>query len=152
MPFAGFLRRAKEADQLKQDLQEARESERRAKQKLLEITSKSSYTVRRSCLVIPGSQPVIVASVPWRIPVPPSHRRRGTSGLIASLSSCSEIRSCSCSCRPGALSSTLLFFLPVCPASCYESPAAAGETEGSKFSMDLTKVLELFFAVRGGPA
>ncbi|XP_015733615.1 merlin isoform X5 [Coturnix japonica] len=37
-------RRAKEADQLKQDLQEARESERRAKQKLLEITSKSSYT------------------------------------------------------------------------------------------------------------
>ncbi|XP_037734296.1 merlin isoform X5 [Chelonia mydas] len=36
-------RRAKEADQLKQDLQEARESERRAKQKLLEITSKSSY-------------------------------------------------------------------------------------------------------------
>ncbi|XP_071618760.1 merlin isoform X5 [Heliangelus exortis] len=36
-------RRAKEADQLKQDLQEARESERRAKQKLLEIT-KSSYT------------------------------------------------------------------------------------------------------------
>lgn len=40
------LCRAKEADQLKQDLQEARESERRAKQKLLEITSKSSYTVR----------------------------------------------------------------------------------------------------------
>uniref|UniRef100_A0A670KH62 NF2, moesin-ezrin-radixin like (MERLIN) tumor suppressor n=1 Tax=Podarcis muralis TaxID=64176 RepID=A0A670KH62_PODMU len=37
-------RRAKEADQLKQDLQEARDSERRAKQKLLEITSKSSYT------------------------------------------------------------------------------------------------------------
>uniref|UniRef100_A0A803TPT2 NF2, moesin-ezrin-radixin like (MERLIN) tumor suppressor n=1 Tax=Anolis carolinensis TaxID=28377 RepID=A0A803TPT2_ANOCA len=37
-------RRAKEADQLKQDLQEARDSERRAKQKLLEITNKSSYT------------------------------------------------------------------------------------------------------------
>lgn len=36
-------RRAKEADQLKQDLQEARESERRAKHKLLEITSKSPY-------------------------------------------------------------------------------------------------------------
>ncbi|XP_071618761.1 merlin isoform X6 [Heliangelus exortis] len=40
-------RRAKEADQLKQDLQEARESERRAKQKLLEIT-KSSYTSMNS--------------------------------------------------------------------------------------------------------
>ncbi|XP_053085044.1 NF2, moesin-ezrin-radixin like (MERLIN) tumor suppressor a [Pangasianodon hypophthalmus] len=37
-------RRAKEADQLKQDLQEARESERRAKHKLLEITSKSPYS------------------------------------------------------------------------------------------------------------
>ncbi|XP_012988213.2 neurofibromin 2a (merlin) [Esox lucius] len=37
-------RRAKEADQLKQDLQEARESERRAKHKLLEITSKSAYS------------------------------------------------------------------------------------------------------------
>uniref|UniRef100_A0A671XPH6 NF2, moesin-ezrin-radixin like (MERLIN) tumor suppressor n=1 Tax=Sparus aurata TaxID=8175 RepID=A0A671XPH6_SPAAU len=34
-------RRAKEADQLKQDLQEAKESERRAKHKLLEITSRS---------------------------------------------------------------------------------------------------------------
>ncbi|KAK3539294.1 hypothetical protein QTP86_033724 [Hemibagrus guttatus] len=38
-------RRAKEADQLKQDLQEAKESERRAKHKLLEITSKSPYSV-----------------------------------------------------------------------------------------------------------
>ncbi|XP_056601746.1 NF2, moesin-ezrin-radixin like (MERLIN) tumor suppressor a [Triplophysa dalaica] len=37
-------RRAKEADQLKQDLQEARESERRAKNKLLEISSKSAYS------------------------------------------------------------------------------------------------------------
>ncbi|XP_063051615.1 NF2, moesin-ezrin-radixin like (MERLIN) tumor suppressor a isoform X2 [Engraulis encrasicolus] len=37
-------RRAKEADQLKQDLHKARESERRAKHKLLEITSKSPYT------------------------------------------------------------------------------------------------------------
>ncbi|XP_073806648.1 merlin isoform X2 [Danio rerio] len=37
-------RRAKEADQLKQDLQEARESERRAKNKLLEITSKTEYS------------------------------------------------------------------------------------------------------------
>ncbi|XP_073717339.1 NF2, moesin-ezrin-radixin like (MERLIN) tumor suppressor a [Misgurnus anguillicaudatus] len=37
-------RRAKEADQLKQDLQEARESERRAKNKLLEITAKSTYS------------------------------------------------------------------------------------------------------------
>ncbi|CDQ73335.1 unnamed protein product [Oncorhynchus mykiss] len=33
-----------EADQLKQDLQEARDSERRAKHKLLEITSKSTYS------------------------------------------------------------------------------------------------------------
>lgn len=54
--------RAKEADQLKQDLQEARESERRAKQKLLEITSKSSYTVRIICIVVPHSQPVNVPS------------------------------------------------------------------------------------------
>ncbi|KAL4636099.1 merlin isoform X2 [Arapaima gigas] len=37
-------RRAKEAEQLKQDLQEARESEQRAKNKLLEITSRSVYT------------------------------------------------------------------------------------------------------------
>uniref|UniRef100_A0A8C4GQR1 Merlin n=1 Tax=Dicentrarchus labrax TaxID=13489 RepID=A0A8C4GQR1_DICLA len=37
-------RRAKEAEQLKQDLQEAKESERRAKHKLLEITSRA-YTV-----------------------------------------------------------------------------------------------------------
>uniref|UniRef100_A0A671XPG9 NF2, moesin-ezrin-radixin like (MERLIN) tumor suppressor n=1 Tax=Sparus aurata TaxID=8175 RepID=A0A671XPG9_SPAAU len=37
-------RRAKEADQLKQDLQEAKESERRAKHKLLEITSRALYT------------------------------------------------------------------------------------------------------------
>ncbi|XP_029475248.1 merlin isoform X4 [Rhinatrema bivittatum] len=36
-------RRAKESDQLKQDLQESRDSERRAKQKLLEITTKTSY-------------------------------------------------------------------------------------------------------------
>ncbi|MBN3315693.1 MERL protein, partial [Atractosteus spatula] len=41
-------RRAKEAEQLKQDLQEARESERRAKHKLLEITSKSAYTPANS--------------------------------------------------------------------------------------------------------
>uniref|UniRef100_A0AAY4BQ63 FERM domain-containing protein n=1 Tax=Denticeps clupeoides TaxID=299321 RepID=A0AAY4BQ63_9TELE len=37
-------RRAKEADQLKQDLEEARDSERRAKHKLLEITSKAAYS------------------------------------------------------------------------------------------------------------
>ncbi|XP_060221564.1 merlin isoform X4 [Meriones unguiculatus] len=36
-------RRAKEADQLKQDLQEAREAERRAKQKLLEMAAKPTY-------------------------------------------------------------------------------------------------------------
>ncbi|XP_028681281.1 NF2, moesin-ezrin-radixin like (MERLIN) tumor suppressor a isoform X1 [Erpetoichthys calabaricus] len=41
-------RRAKEAEQLKQDLQEARESERRAKHKLLEITSRSPYTPTNS--------------------------------------------------------------------------------------------------------
>uniref|UniRef100_A0A8C4JW85 NF2, moesin-ezrin-radixin like (MERLIN) tumor suppressor n=2 Tax=Dromaius novaehollandiae TaxID=8790 RepID=A0A8C4JW85_DRONO len=52
-------RRAKEADQLKQDLQEARESERRAKQKLLEITSKSSYTqsVNSSTTALPTDLP-----------------------------------------------------------------------------------------------
>uniref|UniRef100_A0A673TW64 Merlin n=1 Tax=Suricata suricatta TaxID=37032 RepID=A0A673TW64_SURSU len=38
-----LMTRAKEADQLKQDLQEAREAERRAKQKLLEITTKPTY-------------------------------------------------------------------------------------------------------------
>uniref|UniRef100_A0A673YXN6 NF2, moesin-ezrin-radixin like (MERLIN) tumor suppressor n=1 Tax=Salmo trutta TaxID=8032 RepID=A0A673YXN6_SALTR len=45
-------RRAMEADQLKQDLQEARDSERRAKHKLLEITSKSTYSVTPSA--VPG--------------------------------------------------------------------------------------------------
>uniref|UniRef100_A0A4W3HNB9 NF2, moesin-ezrin-radixin like (MERLIN) tumor suppressor n=1 Tax=Callorhinchus milii TaxID=7868 RepID=A0A4W3HNB9_CALMI len=39
-------RRATEAEQLKQDLQDAREAEKRAKQKLIEIASKSSHTVR----------------------------------------------------------------------------------------------------------
>lgn len=39
------LLRAKEAEQLKQDLQEAKESERRAKNKLLEITSRTLHTV-----------------------------------------------------------------------------------------------------------
>lgn len=39
------LFRAKEAEQLKQDLQEAKESERRAKNKLLEITSRTVHTV-----------------------------------------------------------------------------------------------------------
>uniref|UniRef100_A0A8C5WQ02 NF2, moesin-ezrin-radixin like (MERLIN) tumor suppressor n=1 Tax=Laticauda laticaudata TaxID=8630 RepID=A0A8C5WQ02_LATLA len=49
-------RRAKEADQLKNDLQESRDSERRAKQKLLEITSKSSYTqpVNASTTALPA--------------------------------------------------------------------------------------------------
>lgn len=42
---SSFPCRAKEADQLKQDLQEAREAERRAKQKLLEITTKPTYPV-----------------------------------------------------------------------------------------------------------
>jgi hypothetical protein len=50
VPFCGadiffILCRAKEADQLKQDLQEAREAERRAKQKLLEIATKPTYPV-----------------------------------------------------------------------------------------------------------
>ncbi|XP_011614268.1 merlin isoform X1 [Takifugu rubripes] len=40
-------RRAKEAEQLKQDLQEAKESERRAKNKLLEITSRTVHTSPR---------------------------------------------------------------------------------------------------------
>uniref|UniRef100_A0A672IHC0 FERM domain-containing protein n=1 Tax=Salarias fasciatus TaxID=181472 RepID=A0A672IHC0_SALFA len=48
-------RRAKEAEQLKQDLQEARDSERRAKNKLLEITSRTVYTVND--LRPPGGMP-----------------------------------------------------------------------------------------------
>ncbi|XP_062873699.1 NF2, moesin-ezrin-radixin like (MERLIN) tumor suppressor a [Trichomycterus rosablanca] len=47
-------RRAKEAEQLKQDLHEARESERRAKNKLLEITSKSTYS---AASLSPNSHP-----------------------------------------------------------------------------------------------
>uniref|UniRef100_A0A672IHD4 FERM domain-containing protein n=1 Tax=Salarias fasciatus TaxID=181472 RepID=A0A672IHD4_SALFA len=47
-------RRAKEAEQLKQDLQEARDSERRAKNKLLEITSRTVYT---STAAAPGGMP-----------------------------------------------------------------------------------------------
>uniref|UniRef100_A0A7M4EG84 NF2, moesin-ezrin-radixin like (MERLIN) tumor suppressor n=1 Tax=Crocodylus porosus TaxID=8502 RepID=A0A7M4EG84_CROPO len=55
-------RRAKEADQLKQDLQEARESERRAKQKLLEITSKSSYTpMNSSTTTLPADLPSFIS-------------------------------------------------------------------------------------------
>ncbi|XP_051535922.1 merlin-like [Myxocyprinus asiaticus] len=51
-------RRAKESDQLKQDLQEARESERRAKNKLLEITSKSPYSpARLSANALPPDGP-----------------------------------------------------------------------------------------------
>uniref|UniRef100_A0AAY4BQB3 Merlin n=1 Tax=Denticeps clupeoides TaxID=299321 RepID=A0AAY4BQB3_9TELE len=46
-------RRAKEADQLKQDLEEARDSERRAKHKLLEITSKAAYSVPQSANAMP---------------------------------------------------------------------------------------------------
>lgn len=46
--------RAKEADQLKQDLQEAREAERRAKQKLLEITTKPTYPVSQGAFASPG--------------------------------------------------------------------------------------------------
>lgn len=41
------LLRAKEAEQLKQDLQEARESEHRAKHKLLEITSRVYMVTKR---------------------------------------------------------------------------------------------------------
>uniref|UniRef100_A0A8C2H5J6 Neurofibromin 2a (merlin) n=1 Tax=Cyprinus carpio TaxID=7962 RepID=A0A8C2H5J6_CYPCA len=43
-------RRANEADQLKQDLQEARESERKAKNKLLELTSKSPVPLSANAL------------------------------------------------------------------------------------------------------
>nr|KAF6403800.1 neurofibromin 2 [Molossus molossus] len=52
-------RRAKEADQLKQDLQEAREAERRAKQKLLEITTKPTYPPMNS---IPAPLPPDISS------------------------------------------------------------------------------------------
>uniref|UniRef100_A0A8C7UH78 NF2, moesin-ezrin-radixin like (MERLIN) tumor suppressor a n=1 Tax=Oncorhynchus mykiss TaxID=8022 RepID=A0A8C7UH78_ONCMY len=52
-------RRAMEADQLKQDLQEARDSERRAKHKLLEITSKSTYSLNTPS---PLSNMVVAAS------------------------------------------------------------------------------------------
>lgn len=45
LPVFSYLR-AKEAEQLKQDLQEAKESERRAKNKLLEITSRTVYAVK----------------------------------------------------------------------------------------------------------
>lgn len=44
--FGGF--RLKEADHLKQDLTEAKDAERRAKQKLLEIT-KTTYPVQGIC-------------------------------------------------------------------------------------------------------
>ncbi|XP_062398657.1 NF2, moesin-ezrin-radixin like (MERLIN) tumor suppressor a isoform X1 [Sardina pilchardus] len=50
-------RRAKEADQLKQDLHKARESERRAKNKLLEITSRSPYTVNTQPVSTPHQTP-----------------------------------------------------------------------------------------------
>lgn len=46
------LLRAKEAEQLKQDLQEAKESERRAKNKLLEITSRTVHTVTELSLAL----------------------------------------------------------------------------------------------------
>uniref|UniRef100_UPI003AAEA19B NF2, moesin-ezrin-radixin like (MERLIN) tumor suppressor a isoform X1 n=1 Tax=Centroberyx gerrardi TaxID=166262 RepID=UPI003AAEA19B len=52
-------RRTKEAEQLKQDLQEARESERRAKHKLLEITSKAVYPPFRPCF--PSQPPALPA-------------------------------------------------------------------------------------------
>ena len=111
-----FFCRAKEADQLKQDLQEARESERRAKQKLLEITSKSSYTVRAICIVVSRSQPVNVpSSVAWRSLVSPSCQWRGMSCLIALLSSRSETLSSACPFHPGAPSSRrslCSFFFP----------------------------------------
>ena len=53
--------RAKEAEQLKQDLQEARDSERRAKHKLLEITSKAAYMVTS-----PGHTPALTHSLVYR--------------------------------------------------------------------------------------
>ncbi|XP_028613885.1 merlin isoform X5 [Grammomys surdaster] len=61
-------RRAKEADQLKQDLQEAREAERRAKQKLLEIATKPTYPVSL------GSVWQLLAALPMNplpAPLPP---------------------------------------------------------------------------------
>lgn len=56
-----FPCRAKEADQLKQDLQEAREAERRAKQKLLEITTKPTYPVSRAGSCQPAAASDLVA-------------------------------------------------------------------------------------------
>lgn len=56
-----FLCRAKEADQLKQDLQEAREAERRAKQKLLEIATKPAYPVSL------GSAWQLLAALVWQL-------------------------------------------------------------------------------------
>ena len=62
-------RRAKEANQLKQDLQEAHEAERRAKQKLLEITTKPTYPVSRglpATLLLASWAPCPPSSqVPW---------------------------------------------------------------------------------------
>ncbi|XP_030214866.1 merlin isoform X2 [Gadus morhua] len=62
-------RRAKEAEQLKQDLQEARESERRAKNKLLEITSQAVGPppvagVRPAVLSAPQPQPPLADLMP----------------------------------------------------------------------------------------
>ncbi|CAL8251256.1 unnamed protein product, partial [Boreogadus saida] len=62
-------RRAKEAEQLKQDLQEARESERRAKNKLLEITRQAVgpppvADVRPAVLSSPQPQPPLADLMP----------------------------------------------------------------------------------------
>lgn len=53
--------RAKEAEQLKQDLQEAKESERRAKNKLLEITSRAAHAV--TCTNCQAMVPKLIATV-----------------------------------------------------------------------------------------
>lgn len=64
LTVSSLLCRAKEADQLKQDLQEAREAERRAKQKLLEITTKPTYPVSLAVGCWPAAASGLVASPP----------------------------------------------------------------------------------------
>ncbi|XP_069475378.1 merlin isoform X2 [Ambystoma mexicanum] len=51
-------RRAKEAEQLRQDLQEARDAERHAKQKLMEVSSKTAF------MPINSSPPALPADIP----------------------------------------------------------------------------------------
>lgn len=126
--------RAKEADQLKQDLQEARESERRAKQKLLEITSKSSYTVSIICIVVPHSQPVNVPSAIAR-GVPCLHPIEDRYEPFHRIDAQKPLTVLSCSSRHHITRTSLgsfICFHPYLPFSCYQNRGAAGEIKGSK--------------------